>query len=71
VSLNIQEVKIRELTEEEIKRLIDEILKNPDKYKTEAKLLLTLRTDFRRGGCGYLYLYSNDFKVLYGEVDKV
>jgi len=69
--VKIRELKARELTEEEIKGLVDEILQNPDRYQTEAKLILKLKTDFRRRGCGYRYLYSNDYKVLYGEVDEV
>jgi hypothetical protein len=66
-----QEIEVKELSEEQIKKLVSEILSNPHKYPTEAKFVLRLRTDFRRGGCGHLYLYSNDFEVLYGEVDKV
>jgi len=63
--VKIRELKARELTEEEIKELVNEILKNPNEYSTEAKLILKLKTDFRRGGCGYVYLYSNDYKVIY------
>ena len=67
----VQEIEVKELTEEEIKNIVSDILKNPDKYPIEAKMLLKFRTDFRRGGCGWVYLYSNDFEVLYGEVDEV
>ena len=61
----------RELTEEEIKELVNEILKNPDKYPDESKLLLMLKVTFRRSGCGYVYLYRTNVRVLYGEVDEV
>jgi hypothetical protein len=65
------EIQTQILTEEEIKRLIDEILKNPEKYPIEAKMLLKLNVSFRKGGCGWVYRYSNDYQVLYGDVDEV
>jgi hypothetical protein len=67
----IQEIEVKELSEEQIKRLVSEILSNPHKYETEAKFLLKLKTDFRKGGCGYVYLYSYSYKVLYGDIDEV
>ena len=62
---------IRELTEEEVKELVNEVLQNPDRYQTEAKLLLKLEIKNRRGGCGYRYLYSTNIEILYGKADEI
>jgi hypothetical protein len=66
-----QEIEVKELSKEQIKKLVSGILSNPHKYEDEARFILKLRTDYRRGGCGYIYLYSYSYKVLYGDVDEV
>jgi hypothetical protein len=66
-----QEIEVKELTETEIRKIVEDILNNPQKYEYEAKFILRLRTDFRRGGCGWVYLYEYSYKVLYGNVDEV
>jgi hypothetical protein len=62
--------KVEEIEEETLKRLIEEVLKNPEKYQEEAKYLLKLKLERRTQGCGYVYLYGYDFKVL-GNADIV
>jgi len=67
----LTELKVENLSEEEIRRLVNDILENPEKYKTEAKFILKLDISFRKGGCGYVYLYDNDYIILRGVIDEV
>jgi len=65
------ETQTRELGEEEIARLINEVLQEPEKYEEEARLILKLVLNSRRSGCGYIYLYREDMEVLEGSVDTI
>ncbi len=58
----------QELDEEELKSLIRDILKNPDKYPEESKLILRLTEDIRPGDSFSRY---NRFEILYGDVEKI
>ena len=64
------EIETKELTEKEIVSLVSEILSNKEKYQQEAKYLLKLELERRISGCGYVYLFGYDFKIL-GEADVV
>ncbi|MCI4407826.1 MAG: hypothetical protein JHC26_01950 [Thermofilum sp.] len=62
--------EVKELTEEQVANLIKEILNNKEKFSSEARLILTLRFE-RRRGCGYIYDFDYDFSVSVGEADIV
>jgi len=55
-------------TEEQIARLVNEILQEPSKYKEEARLLLKLSVWYRQGGA---YIDEARYEVVYGEADEV
>jgi hypothetical protein len=61
-------IKIEELTEEQIARLINEILQEPSKYKEEAKLLLTLSVWRRQGEA---FVDEADYKIVFGEAEEI
>jgi hypothetical protein len=65
------EIITKPIDEETLRSLVKDILKEPDKYPTEAKLILAVKREGRRPGCGYRYLYKNDYKILEGEVQEV
>jgi hypothetical protein len=54
--------------EETIKKLVGEILKDPDKYPEEAKLLLKLSVWHRQGPS---YTDEADYEILKGEVKEI
>jgi len=60
--------KIEEVDEETEKRLIEEVLKNPSKYPTEAKYLLELETWSRQGEAFTDY---QRYEVVEGEVREI
>lgn len=62
--------EIKELDEETLANLINDILNNKEKYQTEAKYLLTLQFE-RRRGCGYVFDFDFDISVAIGEADIV
>jgi hypothetical protein len=66
-----EQIQIRELKEEELKKIIKQILSSPDKFEEEAKLILKLSLANRYVGCSYVYLYQSEAKIILGEVDKV
>jgi hypothetical protein len=57
--------------EETVKRLISEVVQNPDRYPDEAKLILILELRRRKSGCGWVYLYGEEVATLLGKVDYV
>jgi hypothetical protein len=59
------------ISEETLNKIVSDIVQNPEKYPTEARLILKIRREGRRGGCGYVYLYKNDYEILKGEVQEV
>jgi len=59
------------ISEEILNKIVGDIVQNPEKYPTEARLILKIRREGRRGGCGYVYLYKNDYEILKGEVQEV
>jgi hypothetical protein len=65
------QIEVEQLDEETMKTLINNLLKEQDKFKKEANLILVIRRDGRRSGCGYVYLYKNDYEVVVGEVQEV
>jgi hypothetical protein len=67
----IQEIKPETLEEEKLREMVRDILQNPEKYQVESRLILKIRREGRRVGCGYRYLYKDDYKVLDGEVQEV
>jgi len=69
--MTTQEVEIKEIKEideETLKRLAAEVIKNPDRYPSEARLILTLREWSRQGPS---YDDYQRYNVLYGEVKEV
>jgi hypothetical protein len=58
---NMEQVEMEEI----MKKLVNDVLNNPDKYPTEAKLILTLKTWHRQGPSFDDY---NDYEILAGEV---
>jgi hypothetical protein len=60
--------QVEQQEEETLKRLISEIVNNPEKYATESKFILTLETWSRQGPS---YLDYNDYRVLEGEVREI
>ena len=71
MSLTLGLTQIRELTEEEVRKLVDEVLRNPSEYSTEAKLILRLDIKNRRRGCGYVYLFSDSMEIVYGDAEII
>jgi len=67
----IQEIKPEPLDEDKLREMVKDILQNPEKYQVESRLILKIRREGRRGGCGYRYLYKDDYKVLDGDVQEV
>ncbi len=57
-----------EMTEEEIKAIVMDIIKNPEKYPEERRFLLTISEDTRPGGAFVRY---NRFKILYGDAEAI
>jgi len=57
-----------EMTEDEIKTIIRDVLKNPEKYQEERKFILVLTEDIRPGNAFTRY---NKFEVLYGDVKEI
>jgi hypothetical protein len=64
-SEEVAEVVKDELTPEKIKKLIE------NARETEWKYMLKLKIMNRRGGCGYVYLYSEELKTVYGDAEFV
>lgn len=60
--------EIAQLSEEEVKKLVMEVLKNPEKYKEESKYLLKIVEDERPGNAFVRY---RRYKLLYGDVEKI
>jgi len=67
---NVEQMEVKEIDEETLANLIKEILESPEKYQSEAKYLLTLHFE-RRRGCGYVYDYDYDIATVFGEADIV
>jgi len=67
----VQEIEIKTLDEQTLKEIAIEIIKNPDKYNKEARFILTIRREGRRRGCGYRYLYRNDYRIVEGDAIEV
>jgi len=65
------DIEVKYLDEETMKNLVKNILREQDKFQREANLILVLKREGRRSGCGYVYLYKNDYEVLEGEVIEV
>jgi hypothetical protein len=63
-----QIIENRELTEEELKNIIKDILANPSRYPEESRLLLRIVEDVRPGG-GFTRYRS--YKLIYGKVEDV
>jgi hypothetical protein len=61
--------EVEEVDFEEIeKRLVKEVLENPQKYNTEAKIILTLETWSRQGEA---FVDQQGYEVVQGEVREV
>jgi uncharacterized protein (DUF934 family) len=54
--------------EEVVKKLIDEVLKDPSKYPDEAKMILVLEQWYERGTG---YVDEQEYKVIQGEVSEI
>ena len=63
-----QTQEVKEITPEQFANMINEIITHPEKYPTEAKLILILETWNRQGPA---YTDYAEFTVLDGEVDEV
>jgi hypothetical protein len=69
MSQTFQTIKqTKELSEEEMTKLVNEIVINPEKYPMEAKLILVLDTWNRQGPA---YTDFAKYEVLDGEVEEV
>lgn len=68
--MSTQEVENEQVEEYEeiVKKLVNDILRNPEKYATEGKFILTLETWHRQGSS---YIDYNDYRVLAGEVKEI
>jgi hypothetical protein len=66
----IVEIEKSELTEEKIASLVNEILRNKEKYAIESKLILVLELEERYTGCGYVYLWGDRIKII-GSADTI
>jgi hypothetical protein len=66
MSLSLPEPRPLDL--EEIERLVREVVENPGKYPTEARLLLTLK-EWRRQGESYID--EQRINVIYGEAEEI
>ena len=64
-SEEVAEVIKKELTPEDIKKLIE------NAKETEWKYLLKVKIANRRVGCGYVYLYDEDLKIIYGDAEII
>jgi hypothetical protein len=61
--------EVEEVDFEEIeKRLVKEVLENPQKYNTEAKIILTLETWSRQGEA---FVDQQGYEVIQGEVKEI
>jgi hypothetical protein len=60
--------QVEPVTEENLVKLVEEVVKNPEKYSTEAKLLLVLKEWKRQGSA---YIDDLRYEVVYGEVEEV
>jgi hypothetical protein len=56
------------LLPEDIRKLVEQVLQEPDRYKTEAKLLLVLK-EWRRQGPSYID--EQRVEIIYGEAEEV
>ena len=66
---NIEEIKeIKEVDEETLRNLIQQILDNPEKFPTEAKLILILETWYRQGPS---YDDYKEYDIIEGDVREV
>jgi hypothetical protein len=65
------EINPEPLGEDKLKEIVMEILQNPNKCQVESRLILTIKREGRRRGCGYVYLYKKDYKVVVGDVYEV
>ena len=63
-----QTQEVKEITPEQFANMINEIITHPEKYPTEAKLILILETWNRQGPA---YVDFAKYEVLDGEVDEV
>jgi hypothetical protein len=68
VSEQTPESQTQEITHEELAKLVNEVVSQPDKYPSEAKLILTLEV-WQRQGAAYDDYAKID--VIDGEVDEV
>ena len=62
------EIKVKEMDEETLRQLVTEVLKNPEKHPTEAKLILSLETWTRQGPS---YDDFQNYEVIFGEVKEI
>jgi hypothetical protein len=51
-----------------VKKLIEEVIRNPDKYPAEAKLVLVLKEWSRQGPA---YVDDQNFEVIHGDVEEI
>jgi hypothetical protein len=56
------------ITSEELEKLVKEVLDHPERYPTEAKLLLVLREWQRQGPS---YVDEQRVEIIYGEAERV
>jgi hypothetical protein len=61
----MDQLEVKELTPEEIRKLIEKATHIENKY------LLKLILERRKSGCGYVYRWWSDINVLCGDVDIV
>jgi len=59
---------VEPVTEDLVKKLVEEVVSNPDKFPTESKILLVLK-EWRRQGSSYVD--EQRVEVIYGEADMV
>jgi len=65
---NIEEIKVKELDEETLRNLIQQILSEPEKFPTEAKLILVIETWHRQGPSFDDY---QRYSLVMGEISEV
>jgi hypothetical protein len=64
----MSEIKVRELSEEELAKLVQEVLQNPQNYPTEAKLLLRLSVWRRQGEA---YIDDAYYDIVFGDAESI
>jgi len=65
---NKTQIQTREITEDDLKQIIENVLKEG---REESKYILILEIRNRDVGCGYIYLYKEEIELIEGNVEMV